>query len=125
MNSFKGFSNFSDGLKEIVEVVEKPTKNLPIKSATDRRKVKVRKQVMNDPIFEKFWNSIKCKTTYSVDYDSEELVQNCIKAFNESLTLIPSLFNKYISNGCPPELNGVIALKNIAILISLKHDVNL
>ena len=50
--------------KEIIEVVEKPTKNLPIKAATDRRKIRVRKQVLNDPIFEQFWNSIKCMTTY-------------------------------------------------------------
>lgn len=92
--------------KEIFEVVEKPTKNLPIKSATDRRKVKVRKQVMNDPIFEKFWDSIKCKTTYSVDYDSEELIENCIKAFDEKLKVkAPKLL--YLKSGITIDASGV------------------
>ena len=97
--------------KEIVEVVEKPTKNLPIKSATDRRKVKVRKQVLNDPIFERFWNSIKCKTTYSVEYDSEELIKNCVKAFDEKLKVkAPKLL--YLKSGITIDASGVHASEN-------------
>jgi len=97
--------------KEIIEVVEKPTKNLPIKSATDRRKIKVRKQVLNDPIFEQFWNSIKCMTTYSVDYDSEELIRNCVKAFNEKLKVkAPKLI--YLKSGLTIDASGVHAQEN-------------
>lgn len=97
--------------KEIIEVVEKPTKNLPIKVATDRRKIKVRKQVLNDPIFEQFWNSIKCMTTYSVDYDSEELIKNCVNAFNEKLKVkAPKLI--YLKSGLTIDASGVHAQEN-------------
>ena len=97
--------------KEIIEVVEKPTKNLPIKSATDRRKIKVRKQIMDDPIFEHFWDSIKYQTTYSVDYDSEELIKNCVKSFNEKLNVkSPKLL--YLKSGLTIDASGVHAKEN-------------
>lgn len=97
--------------KEIIEVIEKPTKNLPIKVATDRRKIKVRKQVLNNPIFEQFWNSIKCMTTYSVDYDSEELIKNCVNAFNEKLKVkAPKLI--YLKSGLTIDASGVHAQEN-------------
>ena len=66
---------------------------------------------MNDPIFEKFLNSIKCKTTYSVDYDSEELINNCVNAFDEKLKVkAPKLL--YLKSGITIDASGVHADKS-------------
>jgi type III restriction enzyme len=43
---------------------------------------------VKDENFEKFrvlWDKIKFKTTYKVDFNSEELIKNSIKSINEHL----------------------------------------
>ena len=92
--------------EDIVKVVEKPTKNLKIRDANKRRQVKVNKHVYLSPDFKEFWDSIKHKTTYSVEFDTEELVDKCIKVMQERLNVkSPKLI--YTKSGLTIEASGV------------------
>ena len=70
---------------QVIAVVTKHTKKLEIKNANTKRKVKVRKHVLLSPEFKEFWDKIKHKTTYSVDFDTDELINNCSKSLKEEL----------------------------------------
>lgn len=70
---------------QIVEVLANRTKKLPIKNANKKRKVNVNKRVFLSPDFKKFWDKIKHKTTYSVDFDTDELINKCSYVLKEEL----------------------------------------
>ena len=91
---------------DIVRVVEKPTKNLKIRNANKKRQVKVNKHVYLSDDFKEFWDSIKHKTTYAVEFDTDELVDKCIKAMEEHLNVkSPKLI--YTKSGLTVEASGV------------------
>jgi len=71
--------------KDITAAAQKLTKKLDIKNINDKREVKVNKQVYLSDDFKQFWDKIKYKTTYAVDFDSVELIEKCSKAMNEYL----------------------------------------
>lgn len=92
--------------EDIVKVVEKPTKNLKIRDANKRRQVQVNKHVFLSPDFKEFWDSIKHKTTYSVEFDTEELIDKCINVMQERLNIkAPKLL--YTKSGLTIEASGV------------------
>ncbi|NFO48606.1 type III restriction endonuclease subunit R [Clostridium botulinum] len=70
-------------------VVEKLTRlsgNLSnIKDGSKKREIHLNKEVFVGPEFTDLWNRIKYKTTYSVDFDSEKLIDECVKAIKEDL----------------------------------------
>lgn len=53
-----------------------------IKKDKEPKKLKLNKHIYLHPDFEKLWDKIKFKTTYKVDYSSEELIINSVKAIN-------------------------------------------
>lgn len=71
----------------IIQKLTKLAGNLKnIKNANDRREIKLNKEnIIDDKEFMELWNRIKYKTTYSVDFDSDKLVEACIKAIQEDL----------------------------------------
>ncbi|WP_252242745.1 DEAD/DEAH box helicase family protein [Clostridium sp. ZS2] len=70
-------------------VVEKLTRlsgNLSnIKDGSKKGEIHLNKEVFVGPEFTDLWNRIKYKTTYSVDFDSEKLIDKCVKAIKEDL----------------------------------------
>lgn len=78
---FKAFESM------IIQKLTKLAGNLKnIKNANDRREIKLNKEnIIDDKEFIELWNRIKYKTTYSVDFDSDKLVEACIKAIKEDL----------------------------------------
>ena len=54
-----------------------------IKNARDKKNVTFRKGFNLDPKFIELWNKIKQKTTYRVDYNTEELIKDAGKAIKE------------------------------------------
>jgi type III restriction enzyme len=58
-----------------------------IKNKNDARKVNLQKCVFLSPEFADLWNRIKYKTTYSVNFDSEEMVTNCAKRIFEEVVI--------------------------------------
>ena len=92
--------------EDIVKVVEKPTKGLKIRDANKRRQVRLKEGILNNEEFKLFWNKIKHKTTYSVDFDTEELISKCIKVMQEHLNVqSPKLL--YTKSGLTVEASGV------------------
>ncbi|MDO5851942.1 MAG: DEAD/DEAH box helicase family protein [Methanobacteriaceae archaeon] len=93
---------------EIVQIVESRTKKLPVKDASKKRKLKVNKQVYLSEDFRNFWDKIKNKTTYSVDFDTNELINNCTKALDENMDIKPPKFI-YTKSGLTIDSSGVNA----------------
>ena len=60
-----------------------------IKKDEDGRPLRLNKRVYLDPEFEKLWNAIKIKTTYSVSYQTEDLVRNTVKAISSMEKIEP------------------------------------
>ena len=63
----------------IVNADRKP----PIRDASRDVVVRINKQVMLSPEFMELWNKIKQKTAYRVHIDTDRLIENCVKAFEE------------------------------------------
>lgn len=55
----------------------------PIRDASRDVVVHLNKQVILSPEFLELWNKIKQKTAYRVSIDTEQLVENCVKALRE------------------------------------------
>ena len=72
---------------QILSTLKQVAGKLEIKKNDDKQVVAVRKQVLLSPDFENLWNRIKYKTTYSVDFDAEKLIQACIKSINDRLLI--------------------------------------
>jgi len=60
-----------------------------IKNDADTRPLRINKQVFLDPEFEQLWNRIKARTTYSVEYKTEELVRNAVKTISQMPKITP------------------------------------
>jgi type III restriction enzyme len=65
---------------DIVEVLQSYQLDRHIKKDEDGQKFVLNKHVYLDPEFEKLWNSIKIRTTFSVECRTDEFVANTVKA---------------------------------------------
>ncbi|OWT33795.1 type III restriction endonuclease subunit R [Methanobrevibacter sp. 87.7] len=96
---------------DIVEVAKKHTKKVPVKDANKRREVKINKRVYLSEEFKEFWNKINHKTTYSVDFDTDELINNCSNALRKELNIhSPKLI--YTKSGLSIDAGGVTVDEN-------------
>lgn len=71
----------------ITALAKKVSGSLNIKNNSDKKKIGLNKQVYLDPEFKKVWDRIKYKTTYSVDFDSEKLIEECCREIQQSLSV--------------------------------------
>ncbi|MDD2432985.1 MAG: type III restriction endonuclease subunit R, partial [Clostridia bacterium] len=71
----------------ITALAEKVSSGLNLKNNKDKQKIKLNKQVYLDPEFKELWDRIKYKTTYSVDFDSEKLIEECCREMQQSLVV--------------------------------------
>ena len=74
-------------LKQILSNLKSAAGKLEIKNKDEKRRVKVNKQVLLSPEFKELWDKVKFKTTFSVDFDSNSLIQKCIDSINQNLTI--------------------------------------
>lgn len=120
-NSVEVPERFEDIRDAIVEVAAKPTRSLNIKPARQRREVKVNKQVFLKPEFKEFWDKIKTKTTYHVEYDTEELIANCCVAMEEELDInFPKLL--YTKSGIRIDSSGVSTEEELREIVSAQTE---
>lgn len=96
---------------EIVELTKERTRKPEVRDATKKRKVKVNKHVFLGDDFKEFWKKINRKTTFSVDYDSDELIRNCVKTLDEEMNVKPPKLI-YTKSGLTIDAAGVKAEKN-------------
>ncbi|QOR85492.1 DEAD/DEAH box helicase family protein [Geobacillus stearothermophilus] len=76
-------AEFQPWLPAIVKEIKRHLQALPIKDATKKQKVKLNMSVFNQEEFRQLWDKIKYKTVYSVDFDSEQLIEKCIKSIQD------------------------------------------
>ncbi len=78
---------FEENKAVISALCKKVSGNLNIKNNSDKRKVELNKRVYLSPEFKDLWERIKYKTTYSVNFDSEELIQKCCRDLQKALSV--------------------------------------
>lgn len=73
----------------INNAAKKATNELNIKPAKEKRKVQLNKKVYLSSDFKEFWDKIKYKTTYAVNFSTPELISKCATAMDEQLDVKP------------------------------------
>jgi type III restriction enzyme len=109
--------------ERIIETAKKRTKVHEIKDKRRKIKLKTNKRVFLGDDFKEFWEKIKHKTTYSVDFSTEKLINNCSKALNEELDIAtPKLL--YTKAGVTIDASGIEVNENgTAIVHSQEHEI--
>tara|TARA_R110002074_G_scaffold149035_4_gene301240 strand:- start:65444 stop:68461 length:3018 start_codon:yes stop_codon:yes gene_type:complete len=73
--------------KQILSNLKDAAGKLQIKNQDDKKKVQVNERVLNSPEFKELWDRVKYKTTFSVQFDSDSLVKECIRALDDRLKI--------------------------------------
>ena len=82
---------FKDKIPAIVEIVKELYENTvpkPSKGDENPFKNKINEDNFNHTEFKKLWSYINHKSIYTVDFDTDKLIHNAIKAINEKLDVI-------------------------------------
>lgn len=72
---------------QIINTLKETAGRLEIKDAAKKQLVKVNKMVLDSPEFRELWERVKFKTTFSVNFDSNELIKKCIQAIDSQLKI--------------------------------------
>lgn len=72
---------------QIINTLKETAGRLEIKDASKKQLVKVNKMILDSPEFRELWERVKFKTTFSVNFDSEKLVNQCISAIDSQLKI--------------------------------------
>ena len=75
---------FADQYIDIIELLRKFAGRLEIKNADERCAVRPRQAILHSSAFKALWNRIKHKTIYSLAFDNEDLIEQCIKALEDA-----------------------------------------
>jgi len=73
----------------ILKEVKRLTERLPIKDGSNKKKVKLNKAVINSKEFLELWEKIKYKTIYSIDFNSNELIEKSISSIQKMKKIHP------------------------------------
>lgn len=82
-------SDYEDIRPNIMAVMESYQIDRHIKNDDDARPLRINKQVFLDKDFEELWNRIKAKTTYSVEYSTEELITIAVASIRKMEKIEP------------------------------------
>lgn len=85
--SFSVPLEFEQAKTQIINVIKKIAGNLNIKNADDKVVVRVKKQVLLSDEFKDLWDRIKYQTTYRVDFNENDLVNECAKNINYEVSV--------------------------------------
>jgi len=73
--------------KQIIETLKQTAGKLEIKKSEDKKVIKVKEHILDNAEFKALWDKIKYKTTYSVNFDTQKLIDACIKNINDRLVV--------------------------------------
>jgi type III restriction enzyme len=73
--------------KQIISNLKDAAGKLQIKNQDDKKRVKVNKRILNSPEFKSLWERVKYKTTFAVDFDSDNLIKECIRALDDRIKI--------------------------------------
>lgn len=71
---------FKEVENRIIEHIKDTLKRLPVLKRDDRTEITLNKEVFINPDFVDLWDRIKYKTIYQLNFSSEKLIENCVKA---------------------------------------------
>ena len=86
-NTFQLPDEFKDIEEPVVKILKKLAGSLNIKNANEKKTVALNKQRYLSPEFKELWNRIKYKTTFSVEFDSNELIEECVNEIKENVDI--------------------------------------
>jgi type III restriction enzyme len=72
---------------QILNTLKETSGKLEIKDSSKKELVRVNKRVLDSPEFKSLWERVKFKTTFSVDFDSEKLIKECITSLDDRLKI--------------------------------------
>jgi type III restriction enzyme len=75
---------------DIIEILQSYQMDRHVKRDEEGKKLRFKKEVTLDPEFQELWNRIKPKTTFSVEYSTDELVKRAVKAIKEMEVIPPA-----------------------------------
>ncbi|HHY82022.1 MAG TPA: type III restriction endonuclease subunit R, partial [Clostridiales bacterium] len=106
---------------EITALASKACSGLKIRNNNDKKTIKLNKRVYLDPEFKNLWDRIKYKTTYSVDFDSERLIDECSREMQRSLSVSsPKLI--YTKAGLDISAGGIAAVESDRHAVALDNQ---
>lgn len=76
-------TQYEDIKEDIINVIKKSTRRLPIENTKNKVVIKPRKEVLLSPEFKDLWDRIKQKTTYRVEFNDELFVSKCLEKMDE------------------------------------------
>ena len=76
---------FKNIKESIFKKLKSTTGKLVIKNADERKKINLNKEVFLSEDFKELWDRVKYKTTYQVNFNSEKLINECIKNLDEGI----------------------------------------
>ncbi len=88
--AYEEFSKFAGDLqREIEEETGVPFAGRISDLKKDKIKLKLKAQVLNDPIFKQLWDKISRKTTYQLNFQTDDVVAEALKRINAIEKLEP------------------------------------
>jgi type III restriction enzyme len=72
---------------QVLNTLKETAGKLEIKRNDQKHTVVVNKRVLLSEEFKELWDKVKFKTTYSVDFDSDKLIEACIKRISSSMVI--------------------------------------
>jgi type III restriction enzyme len=72
---------------QILNTLKETAGKLQIKDSSKKAVVKTNKRILDSPEFKELWERVKYKTTFSVNFDSEKLINECINSLNDRLNV--------------------------------------
>ncbi len=81
----ESYEQFAEGLqKEIEDATGVRFDRARILNADDRRRVRMRPAVLESAEFKATWDRLKPKTAYRVEFDNDQLIENCVEALRDA-----------------------------------------
>ena len=81
------FSSEPHIYKQILTKLRDAAGRLEIKNKDDKKPVKINRKVLDSAEFRELWDRVKHQTTFSVDFNAEHLIQECINAIDSRLQI--------------------------------------
>ena len=86
----ESYTDFVKGLQKEMEVEGVRFRGVNVKNNDDRRKVELNRDVFEGDDFKELWERVKHKTTYSVDFNSDALIEKCAEVIGDKNKLFVS-----------------------------------
>lgn len=119
-NTVKVPEQFEDIREDIINLIRKPLSEYKLHNKTERREIKLNKEIYLDEEFKDLWDKIKYKTTYQVDFDTDTLVANCIEELKDLKISTPRFI--YTKGGLKITSAGINSDESIPEYIESKGD---